>query len=351
MDLGKQIKHYRKHAGLTQEQVATALGVSTPAVNKWEKGSTCPDIALIPALARLLKIDLNELFSFHEQLTEPEVSQFVNELSAAALKGFAGAFAMAAEKIQEYPHCDLLLYEAATILNSFLALSDLEEENKREYSAAIRSWFEEAADSSDEKIKTSSIFMLAVQYVQMKEYEKAGALLDQLPDTALDATVMKANVLAHQKGPDAAALFLEGNLMKTLTNVQGYLYKLIELEQETGNPGKAEAIADIAGGMVSLFGLWGYGKFSPHLLIALHQKDAEKCVFLIKKALHEAQKPWDFTASPLYYRFAGTALQSGFSGVGDSFIRTLASEIETQEAYEFLRGNKELQSLFAEYIQ
>lgn len=38
MNIGKQIKNYRKNASLTQEQVATYLGVSTPAVNKWEKG-------------------------------------------------------------------------------------------------------------------------------------------------------------------------------------------------------------------------------------------------------------------------------------------------------------------------
>ena len=70
MRIGEQIKNYRKTAGLTQEQEANYLGVSTPAVNKWEKGNTYPDISLLPALARLLKIDMNELFSFHEELTE-----------------------------------------------------------------------------------------------------------------------------------------------------------------------------------------------------------------------------------------------------------------------------------------
>ena len=39
MRIGEQIKNYRKTAGLTQEQVANYLGVSTPAVNKWEKGN------------------------------------------------------------------------------------------------------------------------------------------------------------------------------------------------------------------------------------------------------------------------------------------------------------------------
>ena len=70
MKIGEQIREYRKNAGLTQEQVANYLGVTAPAVNKWERGSTCPDISLLPALARLLKIDMNTLFSFQEDLTD-----------------------------------------------------------------------------------------------------------------------------------------------------------------------------------------------------------------------------------------------------------------------------------------
>ena len=81
MQIGEKIKNYRKTAGLKQEQVADYLDVSTPAVNKWEKGNTYPDISLLPAIARLLKIDMNELFSFREELTEKEIGQFVNELS------------------------------------------------------------------------------------------------------------------------------------------------------------------------------------------------------------------------------------------------------------------------------
>ena len=52
MQIGEKIKNYRKTAGLTQEQVADYLDVSTPAVNKWEKGNTYPDISLLPAILR-----------------------------------------------------------------------------------------------------------------------------------------------------------------------------------------------------------------------------------------------------------------------------------------------------------
>ena len=62
MKINQIIRQKRKELSLTQEQIAEFLGVSTPAVNKWEKGSTYPDITLLPALARLLKVDLNTLF-------------------------------------------------------------------------------------------------------------------------------------------------------------------------------------------------------------------------------------------------------------------------------------------------
>ena len=288
MHIGERIKTHRKAVGLTQERVANYLGVSTPAVNKWEKGNTYLDISLLPALARLLKIDMNELFSFREELTEKEIGQFVNELSEVSLESITKAFEMAISKIQEYPHCDLLIYKIASVLNAALTLSDLDDEKKAEYDAVILDWLDRTVDSQDEKVGISSAFMLATKYVQMEKYEEASVFLDRIPDTAIDATIMKTDVIAHQEGTDAAALFLEGKLLRAVTNIQGYLYKLIELEEKTENHEKAEAIAEITDQMVSLFGLWNYGKVVPHLLIAGYQKDVEQCIQLIKEVLNEA---------------------------------------------------------------
>lgn len=40
MNLHEVIREKRKNLNLTQEQVARYLGVSAPAVNKWEKGGS-----------------------------------------------------------------------------------------------------------------------------------------------------------------------------------------------------------------------------------------------------------------------------------------------------------------------
>ena len=40
MQLGEVIRTYRKRRNLTQEEMARRLGVTAPAVNKWEKGGS-----------------------------------------------------------------------------------------------------------------------------------------------------------------------------------------------------------------------------------------------------------------------------------------------------------------------
>ncbi len=142
-------------------------------------------------------------------------------------------------------------------------------------------------------------------------------------------------ILAHQEGTDAAALFLEEKLLQAVTNIQRYLYKLIEMEEETGNHDKAEEIAEITDHMISLFGLWDYGKVVPYLLIAGYRKDVERCIQLIKEILEESQKPWNMTKSSLYYRYEDTVQGKSFSGIGNNYIRALFSEIENKEEYEF----------------
>lgn len=50
MKINETIRSRRKQLGLTQEQVASRLGVTATAVYKWEVGSCYPDITLLPAL-------------------------------------------------------------------------------------------------------------------------------------------------------------------------------------------------------------------------------------------------------------------------------------------------------------
>ena len=59
--INENIAFLRRQKGLTQEELATALGVTNQAVSKWESAQCCPDIQLLPAIADLFEVSADEL--------------------------------------------------------------------------------------------------------------------------------------------------------------------------------------------------------------------------------------------------------------------------------------------------
>ena len=62
MNFAEIIVRSRKALGLTQEGLAQKLGVTNQAVSKWESGQSCPDLALLPRIADLFGITIDDLF-------------------------------------------------------------------------------------------------------------------------------------------------------------------------------------------------------------------------------------------------------------------------------------------------
>ena len=85
MPVSEVIRRKRKELGLTQEQMAQRLGVSAPAVNKWENGNSYPDIMLLAPIARLLDISVDTLLSFRGELTDEEIRQIMSEADGGSL--------------------------------------------------------------------------------------------------------------------------------------------------------------------------------------------------------------------------------------------------------------------------
>lgn len=61
--LGTRIAQKRKELGFTQEELAEKVGVSAQAVSKWENDISCPDISLLPNLAKVLDMTTDELLT------------------------------------------------------------------------------------------------------------------------------------------------------------------------------------------------------------------------------------------------------------------------------------------------
>jgi transcriptional regulator with XRE-family HTH domain len=66
MDLKKMgafLKDLRKDEGLTQEELAEKLYVSSRSISRWERGNNMPDVEILMSLADFYKVDLVEILN------------------------------------------------------------------------------------------------------------------------------------------------------------------------------------------------------------------------------------------------------------------------------------------------
>lgn len=72
-----EIRKLRKQMSITQAQLAEKLGVSQSTVASWENGTRRPDLDMIPTLASIFGVSVNDLYGY-----EPQTSNEDSEIMA-----------------------------------------------------------------------------------------------------------------------------------------------------------------------------------------------------------------------------------------------------------------------------
>ena len=202
MNMHEIIRNRRRELGLTQEQLAGKLGVSAPAVNKWERAGSYPDITLLPVLARTLGVDLNTLLSFQEDLTDQEIGMFLNTLHEAA---------RAEEKLREFPGNDRLAYSVAVLLEGLLCGGP---EQRQEEIGAL---YERCRNSADPQVREWAVHALAIRLLKRGELDRAETLLEALSDTHRGKRETLAALRRRQGRTGRPGRFWSGSSLTTPT--------------------------------------------------------------------------------------------------------------------------------------
>lgn len=83
--IGRQISSLRKKKGMTQMELADALGISYQAVSNWERGNTMPDISKLPELAEIFGVSIEEILcderkgKIAEEMSEGKTPEMTKE--------------------------------------------------------------------------------------------------------------------------------------------------------------------------------------------------------------------------------------------------------------------------------
>jgi len=176
MYIAESIKTLRKKNDWTQEEMAEAVGVSPQSVSKWERGETYPDITLLPSLANLFKVTVDELIGM-EKLNDANAKASVFKAGHEQLR--QGNYNLAAETfanaLKSYPNDEGFMTELAMVL----ALHD----DEAKLSQAISLSEKVISRSPREKVRHTIRAALSYMYLKAGERDKANWMAENLPHT------------------------------------------------------------------------------------------------------------------------------------------------------------------------
>lgn len=354
MRISEVIKTKRKELNLTQEQIGGFLGVSTPAVNKWEKGTSYPDVTLLPALARILRIDLNTLFSYEKEMSEQEIGIFLNEVYDILEKeGVEKAYETAMDKVREFPTCALLLNSVAAFLDGIVILYAKEKQDI--YMEEIEKLYERAVQYGEQQTRDTAKYMLIVRCLRRADYEKAKQLWETLPEQKIDKNALEATICMHEKEYDQAVVILEKQLWRKVNDVQNALSHLKVCYEETGQKEKSELCLIKIESLADTFDLWDYVKYVAKFQRAVLNRDKGETLKALEALLKSAKQPYYLQEKPLFSNIPKKNDADGNSNSGGALkqmVAMLISSIREDNGVDgkgFLQGDEDLAELLEEY--
>ncbi len=345
MKINQMIREKRKELSLTQEQIADSLGVSTPAVHKWEKGATYPDITLLPALARLLKIDLNTLLSFHDDLTDIEIENFVNEVhQTVEEQNYDAAFQKAIGKIQEYPTCEKLIYSVILYLEGALTLYNVSEADQ--YRKTYETYYKRLAASEIPEIRDTATSMLISYARNRGDFSKAEEMINSLPFSTIDKEEQLAILYQKQERYTDAEKIWEHRILKSVTEIQTALVNLLASAVLEKRKEDAHYFADLYESVTRQFCFPEWMRYNAHLLIALDTQNRDNFVAILKNMMPAMKREWNPQHCQLY-RHAKNDGDTTFFSI--RIAENLCAELSIKEEYAFLRDCADFEEMMAQF--
>ncbi len=341
MSLGTVIRKYRKIRNLTQKEMAGRLGVTVPAVNKWENENSYPDITLLAPIARLLDISLDTLLSFQEELTQEEINEIVREADLKLKEtSYDEAFQWAKKKLEQYPNCEQLILNIAVIFDVQRIVQKVAKEE--EYDKYICSLYIRVLDSDDEAMRIRAADSLVGYYMRKKEYEKAEKYLEYFSVQNPERKRKQAQIYAETGRVKEAYKAYEELLFSDYQKASLELHGMYMLALQDDDRKRAHRYIDKQKELARCFEMGKYYEVSCGLELATLEKDADAVVAVMKDMLSSVERIRDFTNTPLYEHM-------DFKEIRDEFIAEIKENLlkcfRDEESFGFLKNDERWQEL------
>lgn len=253
--IGKKISELRKGNKITQEQLAAAIGVSAPAVSKWETGSSNPDIELLAPIARFFHTSIDSLLHYEQELTEEEVLRISKSCSSSFETGdYDEALGGCDRYLMEYPNSLKLKFHIAMVLQTCIYKTASVEKREKAIQKAI-CLLEDAIMSEELKIKLNAQALLGNLYMMENNYEKAESIFSALPRVEVNPDLLLPSLYFLLGKNDEAWKLNQKNLANAICYAYLSLSSMISLSIRQENTDFALKLAEAQRKLIEIFEL------------------------------------------------------------------------------------------------
>ena len=175
-NIGAVISELRKRRGLTQERLAEMVGVSPPAVSKWETGASCPDVALLAPIARALDTDVNALLSFTPALSREALMAAVKEAAKLAESDGPAAMDRILTLTRWYPTDTQLRFQLSGMAMGLPQLYGWPEKTREAAMDFAEEGFEYVRQNGEKQLWPTATYLLAALLMERDKLDRAEAL-------------------------------------------------------------------------------------------------------------------------------------------------------------------------------
>lgn len=177
MSIGSNIKRLRREKGITQEQLAEYLGITSRAVSQWECGRTSPDIAQLPAICHIFGVSSDILLGIDIEKNEDEIKKYLNEANNLGNSGKGEERTeLLREANRKFPRDYKIMLKLADSL-----VCEYSRKGIKEYGEVFGLCNRILAECTDSNIRYEAIDTLAVAYDYAGRKEEMLKLANEMP--------------------------------------------------------------------------------------------------------------------------------------------------------------------------
>jgi len=217
LPIGEVIFKLRKEKGITQEQLASFVGVSTAAVSKWESGISYPDIALLPVLATFFNVSIDRLLNFKIEISDEEVMTMFRECEVLFSSGnMEEAINKCKDYILKYPSSYYLKLRIGFLFNMYSWKGNGEEKSMNMINYAVNLFEDVSQNCVKEDLAQQALFQLGALYPSIGETDKAIEALNKMHNSQLDPNDLLSSIYIEKNELKKARELLQGKLYKSV---------------------------------------------------------------------------------------------------------------------------------------